>query len=95
VVDEMGWGSWRRGLDFLGRRVRDRKDIPKVVETDVRRGASLVVVAVCEDVGTGETEMAVDRSIFTDVGTSWDVATGEVSRDRSANNGRGGEIISF
>jgi hypothetical protein len=94
-VDEMGWGSWRRGLDFLGRRVRDRNDIPKVVETDVRRGASLVVVAVCEDVGTGETETAVDRSILTDVGTSWDVATGEVSRDRSANNGRGGEIISF
>jgi len=94
-VEEMGWGSWRRVLDFLGRRVRDRNDIPKVVETDVRRGTSLVVVAVCEDVGTGEMQTAVDRSIFTDVGTSWDVATGEVNRDRSANKGRGGEIRSF
>jgi len=70
VVDEMGWGSCRRVFDFLGRRVRARNDIPKVVETDVLRGASLVVIAVRDEVGTGEMETGVERSIFTDVGTS-------------------------
>ena len=70
MVEEMGWGSCKRVLDFLGRWVRDRNDIPKVVETDVLRGASLVVAAVWEEVGTGEMDTGVERSIFTDVGTS-------------------------
>ena len=77
-------------MDFLGRRVRERNDIPRDVETDVRRAASLT------GAGAGEIEEAAEtRSILADVGTSCNVATGDVSRDRSVNKGSGGEIIAF
>jgi hypothetical protein len=90
VVLDTGCGRFRRGLDFFGRRVRERNDIPNDVETDVRRAASLT------GAGVGEIDEAAGaRSILTEVGTSWELATGKVSRDRSANRGSGGEIISL